>query len=72
VIGIPDQQWGERVHAVVMLRGGAAVTAEELRNHTKGFLAGYKCPRSVDFVDALPLSAAGKVLKRELRSRYTG
>jgi acyl-CoA synthetase (AMP-forming)/AMP-acid ligase II len=72
VIGIPDQQWGERVHAVVVLRGGAAVTADELRVHTKEFLAGYKCPRSVDFVDALPLSAAGKVLKRELRSRYTG
>jgi acyl-CoA synthetase (AMP-forming)/AMP-acid ligase II len=72
VIGVPDERWGERVHAVVVLRDGSVATAEELRDHTKEVLAGYKCPRTVDFVDALPLSAAGKVLKRELRSRYTG
>jgi len=70
VIGIPDERWGERVHAVVVLRDGAVATPEELRDHTKEFLAGYKCPRGVDFVDTLPLSAAGKVLKRELRDRY--
>ena len=71
VIGVADERWGERVHAVVVLRDGAVVTPDELREHAKGFLAGYKCPRSFDFVDALPLSAAGKVLKRELRDRYT-
>jgi acyl-CoA synthetase (AMP-forming)/AMP-acid ligase II len=71
VIGVPDEHWGERVHAVVVLRDGAVATPEELRDHTKEFLAGYKCPRGIDFVDALPLSAAGKVLKRELRDRYT-
>jgi acyl-CoA synthetase (AMP-forming)/AMP-acid ligase II len=70
VIGVPDRHWGERVHAVVLLRDGAVVTPEELREHAKGLLAGYKCPRSVDFVDALPLSSAGKVLKRELRDRH--
>jgi acyl-CoA synthetase (AMP-forming)/AMP-acid ligase II len=71
VIGVPDERWGERVHAVVVLCDGAVVTPEELRDHTKEYLAGYKCPRGVDFVDTLPLSAAGKVLKRELRDRYT-
>jgi acyl-CoA synthetase (AMP-forming)/AMP-acid ligase II len=71
VIGVADERWGERVHAVVVLRDGAVVTPDELREHAKRFLAGYKCPRSFDFVDALPLSAAGKVLKRELRDRYT-
>jgi acyl-CoA synthetase (AMP-forming)/AMP-acid ligase II len=70
VIGVPDERWGERMHAVVVLRDGAVATPKELREHTKEFLAGYKCPRGVDFVDGLPLAAAGKVLKRELRDRY--
>ncbi|MGH9211301.1 MAG: acyl-CoA synthetase [Acidimicrobiales bacterium] len=72
VIGVPDDSWGERVHAVVVLKPGAEATLEELRRHTSGIVAGYKAPRSVEFVDALPLSGAGKVLKRELRARYTG
>ena len=62
---------GERVHAVVVPRVGAVLTAEELRDCAKGVLAGYKCPRTVGFVDALPLSSTGNVLKHELRSRYT-
>ena len=70
VIGIPDEEWGERVHAVVVLRPGASTTAEELREHTKGLIAGYKAPRSAEFVEALPVSGAGKVLKRDLRARY--
>jgi len=70
VIGIPDPDWGERVHAVVVLHPGTHATAEGLREHAKGLIAGYKCPRSVDFVEALPLSGAGKVLKRELRDQY--
>jgi long-chain acyl-CoA synthetase len=67
VIGIPDERWGERVHAIVVIRPGHAVTAAEIRDHAKTLIAGYKCPRSVEFVDALPMSAAGKTLKRELR-----
>ncbi|MGW5675051.1 long-chain-fatty-acid--CoA ligase [Streptomyces sp. NPDC003860] len=67
VIGVPDDHWGERVHAVVVLRPGRTVTAEELRAHAKSLIAGYKAPRSVEFVDALPTSAAGKILKRVLR-----
>ncbi len=70
VIGVPDDEWGERVHAVVVLMPGAAATAAELRTHCRELIAGYKCPRSVEFVDALPISAAGKVLKRELRARH--
>jgi acyl-CoA synthetase (AMP-forming)/AMP-acid ligase II len=72
VIGVPDPEWGERVHAVVVLQPGAAVTGDELREHTKTRIAGYKAPRSVEFADSLPLSGAGKVLKRELRARYWG
>jgi acyl-CoA synthetase (AMP-forming)/AMP-acid ligase II len=72
VIGVPDDEWGERVHAVVVLRPGATTTADELREHTKALIAGYKAPRSAEFVDALPVSGAGKVLKRDLRARYWG
>jgi len=70
VIGVPDDEWGERVHAVVVLKPGAALEAEELREHTKALIAGYKAPRSMEVVDALPLSGAGKVLKRELRAKH--
>ncbi|GAA5165646.1 MULTISPECIES: long-chain-fatty-acid--CoA ligase [Amycolatopsis] len=72
VIGVPDAEWGERVHAVVVLHEGRHVTAEELREHAKTLIAGYKAPRTAEFVDALPLSGAGKILKRELRRRYWG
>jgi acyl-CoA synthetase (AMP-forming)/AMP-acid ligase II len=70
VIGLPDPQWGERVHAVVLPAPGAHATPEELRAHCKEHIARYKCPRTFDFVDAFPLSGAGKILKRELRARY--
>jgi len=70
VIGLPDAKWGERVHAVIVLKPGASATDEEIRAHAKELIAGYKCPRSVDFVEALPISSTGKVLKRELRTSY--
>jgi acyl-CoA synthetase (AMP-forming)/AMP-acid ligase II len=70
VIGVPDDTWGERVHAVVVPAAGAAVTLEELRTFCTDRIAGYKVPRSMDVVDALPLSPVGKVLKRELRKPY--
>jgi acyl-CoA synthetase (AMP-forming)/AMP-acid ligase II len=69
VIGIPDDFWGESVHAVVETAAGASLTIEELRSHTKQFLAAYKCPRSFEVVDQLPVSASGKVVKAELRAR---
>jgi acyl-CoA synthetase (AMP-forming)/AMP-acid ligase II len=70
VIGVPDDELGERVHAVVVLFPGAAVTHDELRAHCKTLIAGYKAPRSSEFVEAMPLSGAGKILKRELRAKY--
>jgi acyl-CoA synthetase (AMP-forming)/AMP-acid ligase II len=69
VIGVPDDQWGERVHAVVVPRAGATLDLEELRRHCRAEIAGYKCPRSLTIVDALPTSPAGKILKRELRNQ---
>lgn len=70
VIGVPDDRWGERVHAVVVARAGHDLGAEDLIDHCKRLIAGYKCPRSVEFKTALPLSPAGKVLKTELRAPY--
>jgi long-chain acyl-CoA synthetase len=72
VIGVPDRRWGEAVHAVVVARSEARadVLHDELVAWCRGRLAGYKCPRSIAFADALPLSAAGKVLKTQLRAAY--
>jgi acyl-CoA synthetase (AMP-forming)/AMP-acid ligase II len=70
VIGVPDPDWGERVHAVVVLQHGHHVTEAQIRQHCKSLIAGYKSPRSVEFVDAMPMSGAGKILKRELRKQY--
>ena len=70
VFGIPDERWGERVHAVVVLREGATATSEEIMEFCRGQLGGYKLPRSVDFAPALPRNPSGKVLKRELRDPY--
>ncbi len=70
VIGIPSEQWGEAVHAVIVLRPGVDVTAADLIAHCKSQIASYKCPRSIDFVDALPLTGAGKVLKTKLREPF--
>jgi acyl-CoA synthetase (AMP-forming)/AMP-acid ligase II len=61
---------GRAGHAVVVLTAGATTTAGALRDHVKERIAGYKAPRTVEFVDALPISGAGKILKRELRARH--
>jgi acyl-CoA synthetase (AMP-forming)/AMP-acid ligase II len=70
VIGVPDDQWGESVKAVVQLREGMNASAEDLIRFCGERLAGYKKPQSVDFVDELPRDAAGKLLKRQIRDRY--
>ncbi|MEJ8827187.1 long-chain-fatty-acid--CoA ligase [Variovorax humicola] len=70
VIGIPSEEWGEAVHAVVVRKPQQEVEREALIAHCKALIAGYKCPRSVAFVDALPLSGTGKVLKTRLREPY--
>ncbi|WP_326834638.1 AMP-binding protein [Amycolatopsis rhabdoformis] len=67
VVGAPDPTWVEAVTAFVALRPGAAVSEEDLRAHVRGLLAGYKVPKSVRVVDAIPKSAVGKILRRALR-----
>ena len=70
VIGVPDERWGEAVKAVVVRKAGAGVTPGELIGWARERIAGYKLPKSVDFVEALPRNPTGKILKRELRERY--
>ena len=70
VIGIPSEQWGETVHAVIVLKAGATTTDEQIIAFCRTLIAGYKCPRSVEFRDALPISGAGKLLKTALREPF--
>jgi long-chain acyl-CoA synthetase len=70
VVGIPSEEWGESVHAVIVLKPGMSASFEEIRAHCRTLIAGYKCPKSAQFQDALPLSAAGKVLKTILREPF--
>ena len=70
VIGVPDELWGEAVKAVVVLEPGRPATAEEIIAFTRKRMAGYKKPKSVDFVAELPKNPYGKILKRKLRERY--
>ncbi|MFI5610967.1 AMP-binding protein [Amycolatopsis sp. NPDC051903] len=67
VVGAPDATWVEAVTAFVALRPGAVVSEEDLRTHVRSLLAGYKVPKSVHVVDAIPKSAVGKILRRALR-----
>ncbi len=70
VIGVPSDRWGEEVKAVVVCKPGEAPTAAEVIAYARGRIAGYKAPKSVEFIDALPRNASGKVLRRELRAQY--
>jgi acyl-CoA synthetase (AMP-forming)/AMP-acid ligase II len=71
VIGIPNDAWGEAVHAIVILKDNQQLSREDLIAHCRALLAGYKCPRSVEFrSEPFPISGAGKILKRELRAPY--
>ena len=71
VIGIPDEEWGEAVHAIVVLHEGKEATVEEIIRHCRERIAGYKLPKGLTFrEEALPLSGAGKVLKTELRKPF--
>jgi fatty-acyl-CoA synthase len=70
VIGVPDEKWGEVGQACVVLKPGADVTEEELIDFVRDHLARYKVPKSVEFMEELPLSSMGKILKRELREQF--
>jgi acyl-CoA synthetase (AMP-forming)/AMP-acid ligase II len=70
VIGVPDDRWGETVKALVVPKPDAQPDADEILEWAKDRLAGYKRPRSVDFVESIPRNPSGKILKRELREPY--
>jgi len=73
VFGVPDERWGEAVHAVVVLHPSRTVTGEELRTHCRQSIAGYKVPKEIEIsTEPLPKSGPGKVLKRLLRDRHLG
>jgi len=67
VFGVDDEQFGQRLKAVVVTKDGASLSEDEVKKYVKSNLAGYKVPRDVEFIDELPRNATGKVLKRELR-----
>jgi long-chain acyl-CoA synthetase len=69
VIGVPHDEMGEEIKAYVVRNAGATTSETELMNWTKEHIAAYKYPRIVEFIDALPMSATGKILKKELRSQ---
>ena len=70
VFGIPSEEWGEVVHATVVRSPGSSLTGEEITAFARQHLASYKAPRSVDFMDELPRTGSGKLLKRQLRAPY--
>jgi len=70
VIAFPDPRWGERVHAVLVAKPGGAVGEAEIVTHCAQRIAKYKCPRSIEVRESLPISGAGKIFKKELREPY--
>lgn len=70
VIGVPDEKWGETVKAIIVTRPGFTLTESAVIAYARDRIAGYKCPKSVDFAETIPRNAAGKILKRVLRKPY--
>jgi fatty-acyl-CoA synthase len=70
VIPVPDEKWGEVPKALVILKPNAEVTESELVEFCRSRLAHYKCPRSFEFVDSLPKTGTGKILKKNIRKKY--
>ena len=70
VVGVPDDKWCEAVKACVVLREGASADAADIIGWARERIAGYKCPKSVDFIPGLPRNPSGKILRRELRAPY--
>jgi long-chain acyl-CoA synthetase len=70
VIGVPDEKWGESVKAVLVLKNGMKATEEEIIEHCKANLAGYKKPKSVEFRENLPMTGSGKIQKNLIKEEY--
>jgi long-chain acyl-CoA synthetase len=70
VVSAPDDRWGERVQATVVLTAGLTATEEELINHCKTKLAGYKCPKTIEFWEELPKTPVGKILRRDVKRHF--
>jgi fatty-acyl-CoA synthase len=70
VVGLPDPRWGENVTAVIVLRAGMTATEAEIIATAKDRLAGFKKPKRVIFVDELPKTVSGKIIKKDLRERF--
>jgi acyl-CoA synthetase (AMP-forming)/AMP-acid ligase II len=70
VIGVPDDEWGHTIRAVIQLKPGEVPGEQEIRDFCRGELAGYKIPRTVVFADELPHSPVGKMLRQQVRERY--
>ena len=70
VIGVPDEKWGEAVKAVVTVKEGHTLDPVDVINFVRTRLAHFKCPKTVDVIEAMPRNASGKLLKRELRAPY--
>ena len=70
VVGVPDEKWGEAVRAIVVVQPGTNPSVESIIAYAKTKIAAYKCPKSVDFIDALPRNPSGKILRRQLREPY--
>ena len=70
VFGIPDQQWGERIKAAVVLKEGKNISEAELVGHVKARLAAYKAPSCVEFMEELPKTGTGKIYKKALRDKH--
>ena len=70
VVSAPDERWGERVQAVVVLKSDQQATEEELIAYCKERLAGYKCPKAVEFWPQLPTTAVGKILRKDVKKKF--
>ena len=70
VIGVPDEKWGEAVKAIVVVKPGEDATADSVIAWARERIAGYKCPKSVDFIEVLPRNPTGKILRKDLREPY--
>lgn len=70
VIGVPDEKWGEAIKAIVSVRPGMKVSEKEIIDFCKQNLAGYKKPKSVEFIAEMPKNAYGKIVKKDLREKY--